>query len=139
MNNPAIAGTFAILLNPQGSVLAAKRINVYGAGFFGFPGGHVEPGEDPLATIRREVIEETGLELDNFELLDDFIEDQPADKWGPKRKFRQIAFVCRGVAGDPKNMEPDKSENWHWFEPNDILSKLLPGHRMGLEAFLKLD
>ena len=37
--------------------------------FFGFPKGHVEKNETELETARREVLEETGLQV---EFLDDF-------------------------------------------------------------------
>jgi 8-oxo-dGTP pyrophosphatase MutT (NUDIX family) len=33
------------------------------------PGGHIEPGEAPLAAARREMLEETGLEVTNLELF----------------------------------------------------------------------
>jgi len=42
-------------------------------GFFGFPKGHVEKNETEIETARREVLEETGLEvdfLDNFRTED---------------------------------------------------------------------
>ncbi|MBQ6018744.1 MAG: NUDIX domain-containing protein [Clostridia bacterium] len=34
---------------------------------WGFPKGHMERGEDQLATAKREVLEETGLDIDVFE------------------------------------------------------------------------
>ncbi|GAA1804673.1 NUDIX domain-containing protein [Planosporangium flavigriseum] len=35
---------------------------------WGFPGGHVEPGEEPLAAAHRELLEETGLTVDRLDL-----------------------------------------------------------------------
>jgi ADP-ribose pyrophosphatase len=40
---------------------------------YGFPGGHLTPGEDPLAAARRELLEETGCAADTWALLGDFI------------------------------------------------------------------
>ncbi len=43
--------------------------------YWGFPKGQVEPGEDGRATARREIREETGLEvtlIDGFRYVDDF-------------------------------------------------------------------
>lgn len=39
----------------------------------GFPGGHIVPGEDPLVAARRELLEETGYEADQWELLGSYI------------------------------------------------------------------
>jgi ADP-ribose pyrophosphatase len=39
----------------------------------GFPGGALEPGEDPLASARRELLEETGYASDNWQALGEFV------------------------------------------------------------------
>ena len=49
----------ALIINSKGKILLAHNNNTYQ-----FPGGHVEDGEDIEECIRREVVEETGIELD---------------------------------------------------------------------------
>lgn len=39
------------------------------------PAGYTEPGEDPLVTARRELLEETGVEAPHWELLGTFYQD----------------------------------------------------------------
>ncbi len=46
-----------IVLNGKGEVALVKN----GPDFWGFPKGHVDPGEDALTAARREITEETGL------------------------------------------------------------------------------
>jgi 8-oxo-dGTP pyrophosphatase MutT (NUDIX family) len=48
----------------QGHVLV---LHVRGEDRWGFPKGHIEPGEPVLAAARREIVEETGLEEIRFE------------------------------------------------------------------------
>ncbi|MGV6850187.1 MAG: NUDIX domain-containing protein, partial [Marinibacterium sp.] len=53
-------GALAVVLR-DGHVLLARRANPPDAGLWGFPGGHVEPGETGLAAAVRELAEETGV------------------------------------------------------------------------------
>ncbi len=47
---------YLLILNKKGNA----------EGHWGFPKGHVEEGESETETARREILEETGLSLDNF-------------------------------------------------------------------------
>ncbi|WP_368186759.1 NUDIX hydrolase [Aestuariibius sp. HNIBRBA575] len=52
----------AIAVVVQGDhVLLVRRKNPPDAGLWGYPGGHVDPGETALAAAMREVAEETGV------------------------------------------------------------------------------
>lgn len=46
-----------IIRNPHGEIALVKN----GDAFWGFPKGHVDPGEDMLTAALREITEETGL------------------------------------------------------------------------------
>jgi len=54
----------AVITRPDGSFLLGQRPagKVY-AGYWEFPGGKIEPGEAPLAALRRELNEELGIEV----------------------------------------------------------------------------
>ncbi|HKE45450.1 MAG TPA: NUDIX domain-containing protein [Steroidobacteraceae bacterium] len=60
-------GVFAAIFDETGRILCV-RTN-YAAMTWTTPGGRVEPGESPLDALRREVLEETGLEVEPGELL----------------------------------------------------------------------
>lgn len=55
-----------VLVDEHGAVLMQERdaAPVLDPECWGLPGGHLEPGEDPLAAARRELEEETGVVLD---------------------------------------------------------------------------
>jgi mutator protein MutT len=54
------AGVDAIIRNADGHVLITRRSD---DGTWDLPGGAVEPGETPAESVRREVHEETGLDV----------------------------------------------------------------------------
>jgi 8-oxo-dGTP diphosphatase len=54
----------------QGAVLVGRRASDQTlGGFWEFPGGKVQPGEEPAAAACRECLEETGLAIGNLRLL----------------------------------------------------------------------
>lgn len=54
----------ALVVDEAGRVLLARRAREPYAGMWDTPGGFVEEGEHPLAAMRRELREETGLEVE---------------------------------------------------------------------------
>jgi 8-oxo-dGTP diphosphatase len=62
------ASVAAIITNMDGKVLLLEHILRPGSGW-GIPGGFMNRGEQPEAAIRREISEETGLELENLKFL----------------------------------------------------------------------
>ena len=60
-----------ILINEEGKALLLKRseADTFEPGKLGFPGGKIEIGEDPKTAALRELIEETGIELQDLEDL----------------------------------------------------------------------
>jgi 8-oxo-dGTP pyrophosphatase MutT (NUDIX family) len=60
-------GVFAAIFDESGRILCV-RMN-YGTRGWSTPGGRLESGESPLAALRREVLEETGLEIEPGALI----------------------------------------------------------------------
>jgi ADP-ribose pyrophosphatase len=65
---PPSATAMAITKDQQVILLEQYRHPV-GEILYELPGGFIEPGEDPIKAIERELLEETGFEFDNIEFL----------------------------------------------------------------------
>jgi 8-oxo-dGTP pyrophosphatase MutT (NUDIX family) len=78
------------------------------------PGGRCDDGESIEATLRREVIEETGITHMN---ITKFLGEVPGAKEG------DIVYAFVGNTDqEPHLMEPEKFSEWKWEEINTILS-----------------
>jgi ADP-ribose pyrophosphatase YjhB (NUDIX family) len=64
----SVPGAQAVIVR-DGEVLLGRRAADPGAGRWDLPGGFLHEGEDAVAALRREVREETGLELELLDFL----------------------------------------------------------------------
>lgn len=85
----------------DGCVLLVRRRNPPDAGLWGFPGGHVEPGETALQAAARELFEETGVTARPVSYIDN-IDVIERDAQGNLRfHFLLAAVRCLYQAGQP--------------------------------------
>jgi 8-oxo-dGTP diphosphatase len=103
----------------DGKVLMTKRKGAHGEGEFAYPGGHMEYGESFEACAKREVKEETGIEISNVRFL------RLANvKTYSGKHYVDIALGADWLSGEPSLLEPDKAEGWRWYELSDLPSPL---------------
>jgi mutator protein MutT len=92
----------------DGTVLLARRAltKVIAPGLWHLPGGHLEPGEDPSSALRREILEEFGVDVQVDELLHVF------EYTNGERKTVGFAFAAsfRGARTDFHADPKDNSE-----------------------------
>jgi 8-oxo-dGTP diphosphatase len=60
----------AVIIAEGRVLLSQRRAGTHLAGAWEFPGGKVEAGEDPRATVTRELREELGVDVEVGEILD---------------------------------------------------------------------
>ena len=118
----------AVILDEGGRVLLLRHVLRRGSGW-GIPGGFLNAGEQPEEAVRRELREETGLELEGVELA--FVRTLP--------HVRQVEVIFRGrmgagvLGGLSKSFEIDRAE---WFERDGLPEGLGRDQRRLIERAL---
>lgn len=125
-----IIGVGVIVLH-NGKVLLGRRKNAHGNHTWSFPGGHLEFNEEIIDCARREVLEETGIEILNpriGQFTNDIFKKE-------KKHYITIFVICSSNNGNPKIMEPEKCEGWNWFNWNNLPEPLF----LPIQNLLKQD
>jgi 8-oxo-dGTP diphosphatase len=103
-----------VLVMRRGRVLLGRRRGSHGEGYYAAPGGHVEFCESFEHAARREVREETGLEIGDLRLLS--VGNYVFNRHDGERHYIDVDFVCEARAGEARLMEPEKCEGWDWYD-----------------------
>lgn len=84
-----------------------------------FLGGHMDHGEDVEEAVKREVKEETGLEVDVHQIID--VMSISYDKDG-ESKVVQVLYHCESSTEDAEAR--DDLEEVKWVDPSDVEEEL---------------
>jgi 8-oxo-dGTP diphosphatase len=102
----------AVIRNERGDVLCALRSSRMSMpGLWEFPGGKLEPGEEPEAALIREIREELGVELETGALVADHTHAYPSVV------VRLRTYDARIVNGRPIAKEHERLE---WRSVSDL-------------------
>lgn len=96
-------GRILIAQRPEGKAQALK---------WEFPGGKVEPGEEPQASLAREIAEELGLQVDvgrHYQTVDHVYPGGP--------HVRLACYLARRIAGEPR---PIQCKAWRWVDATEL-------------------
>lgn len=126
-------GIGVMIQNKKSEVLLGLRQGSHGAGEWSFPGGHLEFGETILETAKREVKEETGLSVEEFELIS--VADEMRYIKTDGKHYLNIGIKAKFKSGEPKVLEPEKLKEWRWFNLDNLPDKLFEGTELTIKNF----
>jgi len=117
-------------------VLLGKRKSSHREGTWSFPGGHIEFNETFEECASRETLEETGIKIKNIRFA-----TTTNDLFKKENKhYITIIMVAEFDSGEVKIMEPEKCEEWKWFDWNRLPEPLfLPLQHLKETKFNPLD
>jgi 8-oxo-dGTP diphosphatase len=104
-------GVGAFILNDKNELLMVLRAKDSGIepGTWMIPGGKVDFNEKMEDTVKREIKEEIGVDLDVVEAI------KTNDHILPDQHWVTTTFLCRIKSGEPKLMELHKHDDLKWF------------------------
>lgn len=118
----------------DGKFLMGKRIGSHGKGSWSIPGGHLEFGESFADTAKREVLEETGLNIKNIHF------GAVTNDYFPKEEkhYVTIWMLSDYDSGTATILEPNKCIEQDWFDFNTLPSPLfLPWEQLLKSEFIE--
>jgi 8-oxo-dGTP diphosphatase len=107
----AVPGVEAVCFDTSGRVLLGRRAQDPAAGLWDLPGGFLHEDELPLDALRREILEETALEIEPEAFLGHWLE--PYDG----RVVLCLAWTARA---DGEGQAGDDLVELSWFAPDEL-------------------
>jgi ADP-ribose pyrophosphatase YjhB (NUDIX family) len=127
-STPAI-GVGGLIFDDAGRVLLVCRKHPPQAGLWHIPGGRLEPGETLTECCRREVLEETGIEVTPSKIV------AVADRKIEGFHYIIIDFLAKLTVASPREPQPSTdAADACWVRPDDLTEYPLV---TGLEAVIR--
>jgi ADP-ribose pyrophosphatase YjhB (NUDIX family) len=127
-----MVGAAALIVDEHNHLLLMKRTD---SGCWGPPGGAVEPGEVVETAARREVSEETRLELGEMSLFGVFSGPELFYVYPNGDEVYNITIVYLAHVKDGEVYLNSEHTDWHWFAPEDIPEDISPPIQPVIEQF----
>lgn len=116
----------ALVTNEAGEVLLLDHVLRPGSGW-GLPGGFVNAGEQPDDAVRREVKEETGIDLADVEII----------RVRTLKQHIEIIFRARGI-GEPE-VQSVEIKSLRWFRPDEVPGEMALDQQFIIQKALRRD
>jgi 8-oxo-dGTP diphosphatase len=109
-----------VIVVKANKVLMGKRLNAHGEGTWCFPGGHLEFNEELEDAAKREVKEETNIDIKNVKFA--AITNDIFKREG--KHYITVFMKAEYDSGEIRINEPNKIVEFEWFEWNNLPSPL---------------
>lgn len=135
-NRPIIlVGSVVIILDKQNRILLQQRTSPKGV--WGLPGGLMELGESTEQVAKREVLEETGLMVDDLKLLTVYSGEDQFSRAPNGDEFYVITTVYYTETYEgPVTIDPGETLQIKFLPPDELPDKMIGSHRMMIEDFI---
>lgn len=130
MENITRVGVAVVLRNKDNKILLGYRNSSLGKHTWELPGGKVKFGENTKATAKRELKEETDIDIEMSDLVLYGVSDTMFDV---DLHYVTIIYEAKNWSGSVKIMEPEKSVVWAWFDTDHLPEELF----LPLKNFVK--
>lgn len=114
----------AVVTRADGKVLLLDH-HIRPKSGWGMPGGFLEHGEQPEEGVRREVREETGLELEDVMLL------------RIRTVGGHVEMIFRAVSNGEAEVKSKEIKDLDWFDPESLPERMNAGQKAFVESVLK--
>jgi len=137
-NQPRRASVLALIEDGEGRLLFERRAD---APLWGLIGGGLEHDETLLDGLRREVREETGLEIDGCELFGTFSDPSRVVRYGDGAAVQLVTIAYRAKVSDTSGLRlSPESVDLRFFARDGLpLDQLAAVHRPILERYLSAE
>ena len=122
----------AIIFNPDNKILLCKSHKWNGK--YVIPGGHIELGEKMEEALKREILEETGLEIYDIKLIS-LKESVFSETFHKGKHFIFIDYICKTDSYEVTLN--DEAEEYEWVDLQEIDNYELGGFVKSLLMELK--
>lgn len=126
-----------VMLLKDNKVLLGHRVTngmdtggIYEPDSWCLPGGKQEYDETIFEGAKREVKEETNLDID------DLVVFNAMDDMQPNKHFVTIQIIAREYSGELMVMEPNKQDEWRWFDLDNLPNNVYSPSKKFIDAYL---
>ncbi|EOM76281.1 NUDIX domain-containing protein [Rhodococcus rhodnii] len=130
-----LSGVSAVVVDDGGRILLARRVDNLE---WAVVSGILEPGEEPGDAVRREIAEETGIEVEIDRLTSVDVTPPIHYPNGDVTQYLDLCFLARWTSGEP-HVADEENMDVRWFEPDALPRKLADSSRLRIEKALAGD
>jgi 8-oxo-dGTP diphosphatase len=121
MDNLPRVGVAVVLRNQNNEILLGYRKSNLGFQTWGLPGGKLDLGEDTKVAAKRELKEETSVDVEISDLM---LYGITSAIFNESLHYITIMYEVKNWSGTVNIEEPNKCGGWVWFDTNHLPEEL---------------